>query len=63
MPVQTSVPQPPHHLLVVDDALDYTDLAEPATRTAFISKAADVPGGLEVLKSVDGPSAQRYALE
>lgn len=52
-----------HHLLVVDDALDYTDLAEPATRTVFISKAADVPGGLEVLGSVDGPSAQSYAFE
>ncbi|SFF74700.1 ABC transporter substrate-binding protein [Blastococcus tunisiensis] len=41
--------------------LDYTEVTEPPTRTVYVSRAsADAPGGLEVLGTVEGPSAQSY---
>ncbi|HEX2073448.1 MAG TPA: ABC transporter substrate-binding protein [Geodermatophilus sp.] len=41
--------------------LDYTDPTQPPTRTVYVSRAsADAPGGLEVLGTVEGPSAQSY---
>jgi ABC-type branched-subunit amino acid transport system substrate-binding protein len=43
--------------------LDYTDVAEPPTRTVYVSRAsADAEGGLEVLGTFEGPSAQSYTV-
>ena len=41
--------------------LDYTDPAQPPTRTVYVSRAsADAPGGLEVVDTFQGPSAEGY---
>lgn len=41
--------------------LDYSEVTEPPTRTVYVSRAsADAEGGLEVLDSFEGPSAQSY---
>jgi hypothetical protein len=41
--------------------LDFTDPAAPPTRTVYVSRAsADAEGGLEVLDTYEGPSAQSY---
>jgi ABC-type branched-subunit amino acid transport system substrate-binding protein len=41
--------------------LDYTEVTEPPTRTVYVSRAsADAEGGLEVLGTFVGPSAQSY---
>lgn len=41
--------------------LDYTEVTEPPTRTVYVSRAsADAEGGLEVLGTFEGPSAQSY---
>jgi ABC-type branched-subunit amino acid transport system substrate-binding protein len=43
--------------------LDFTDPAEPPTRTVYVSRAsADAEGGLEVLDTFEGPSAQSYTI-
>jgi ABC-type branched-subunit amino acid transport system substrate-binding protein len=43
--------------------LDFTDPAEPPTRTVYVSRAsADAEGGLEVLDTFEGPSAQSYTV-
>lgn len=44
--------------------VDYTEVSEPPTRTVYISRAAaDVDGGLEVLTTYEGPSAQSYSFD
>jgi ABC-type branched-subunit amino acid transport system substrate-binding protein len=41
--------------------LTYTDVAQPPTRTVYVSRASgDAPGGLQVLESYRGPNAQSY---
>lgn len=41
--------------------LDYSEVTEPPTRTVYVSRAsADAEGGLEVLDTYEGPSAQSY---
>ncbi len=41
--------------------LDFTDAAQPPTRTVYVSRAsAQAEGGLEVLGTVEGPSARSY---
>jgi ABC-type branched-subunit amino acid transport system substrate-binding protein len=45
-------------------ALDYTDPTQPPLRSVYISRAsADAEGGLEVLGTVEGPSATSYTFE
>jgi len=42
--------------------LDYTDATQAPTRTVYVSRAsADAEGGLKVLETYEGPSAQSYA--
>jgi ABC-type branched-subunit amino acid transport system substrate-binding protein len=42
-------------------SLDYTDVAAPPTRTVYVSRAsADAEGGLRLLDTYEGPSAQSY---
>lgn len=42
--------------------LDFTNPAEPPTRTVYVSRAnADAPGGLAVIDTLEGPSAAGYA--
>jgi ABC-type branched-subunit amino acid transport system substrate-binding protein len=44
--------------------LDYTDVAEPPTRSVFVSRVdPSVEGGLTVLKTLNGPSAQSYVFD
>ena len=44
--------------------LDYTDAAEPPTRTVYVSRAdAQDPGGLVVVTTLEGPSATSYTFE
>jgi ABC-type branched-subunit amino acid transport system substrate-binding protein len=44
--------------------LDYTDPTQPPLRSVYVSKAsAEAPGGLEVLGTVEGPSATSYTFE
>ncbi|GAA0947400.1 ABC transporter substrate-binding protein [Pseudonocardia zijingensis] len=41
--------------------MDFTDPAQPPTRTVYVSRAsAQAEGGLEVLGTVEGPSAQSF---
>ncbi|MCO1659050.1 ABC transporter substrate-binding protein [Pseudonocardia humida] len=41
--------------------LDFTDAAQPPTRTVYVSRASgQAEGGLEVLGTFEGPSAQSY---
>lgn len=42
--------------------LDYTQVGQPATRTIFISHAdSELPGGLKLVESYEGPSAEAYS--
>ncbi|OMQ16515.1 branched-chain amino acid ABC transporter substrate-binding protein [Modestobacter sp. VKM Ac-2676] len=44
--------------------LDYTDPARPPMRTVYVSRAsAEAAGGLEVVGTVEGPSAQSYPFD
>ncbi|NIJ11496.1 ABC-type branched-subunit amino acid transport system substrate-binding protein [Saccharomonospora amisosensis] len=44
--------------------LDYTKVGEPPTREVFVSKVdPDVPAGLRVEKTLEGPSASSYQFE
>ena len=46
---------------VFPDGLDFTKLGESPTRTVFISKASDTAeAGLELLDTIEGPSATSY---
>jgi len=43
--------------------MTYTNVAEPPTRTVYVSRAsADAPGGLEVIETFEGPNAKTYTV-
>lgn len=44
--------------------VDYTEIGEPPLRTVYVTKVdADVPGGLRMLTTLEGPSAQSYSFD
>ena len=46
------------------EPLDYTDPTQPPSRTVYLSRAsADVHGGLELVTTLSGPSAESYTFE
>ena len=46
---------------VFPDGLDFTKLGESPTRTVYISKVSDsAEAGLELLDTIEGPSATSY---